>query len=132
MTARDATNGKGPLHTLFLVNAIFVAVVSLPLIFFYPAVFARLGVPSLENGFFVQLAGAWLFTEAIASAFVWLRPRQNVDTVWVIVAMKAVFILLVVVAMLSGTLPATAFLVGAVIDLLFSIAFVSYVRGKAG
>ncbi len=131
MITRDATNGHGPLHALFLVNAIFVAVVSLPIILFYPAVFGLLGIPSLENGFFVQLAGAWHFTEAIASLFVWLRPRQNGDTVWVIVAMKVVFILLVAAAFLSGTLPATALLGGAVIDLLFSIAFVAYARGQA-
>ena len=32
------------LHALFLVNAVFVALAALPLIFAYPAVFAQLGI----------------------------------------------------------------------------------------
>ena len=128
MLEAEEEDGQGPLHALFLVNAIFIAIVSLPLMFAYPAVFKRLGISTLENGFFVRLAGAWLFVEAIASALVWLRRRQNVDTVWVIIAMKAVFILLVLAALATGTLPATAFIGGAVIDFLFSVAFLAYLR----
>lgn len=122
--------GRGFFHALFLLNAIFVAVVSLPLVFAYPAVFAQLGIPSLENGFFVQLAGAWLFVEAIASLLVWLRPDRNVDTIWVIIAMKVAFILVVLAAFFAGALPATAFLGGAAIDFLFSLAFLFIVMNR--
>ncbi len=131
MTMREKADHQSRLHALFLVNAAFIAIVSLPLVFAYPAVFARLGISTLENGFFVRLAGAWLFVEAIASVLVWLRPRQNVDMVWIIIAMKVVFILLVLAALATGALPATAFIGGAVIDFLFSIAFLAYLRRVA-
>ncbi len=116
------------LHGLFLVNAIFVALAALPLIFAYPALFGALGIPSLENGFFVQVAGAWLLMEGFASLLVWQRPLGNRDLVVSIIGMKVVFILIVIAAMLGGTLPAQAFAIGAVIDALFCIAFVAFLR----
>lgn len=116
------------LHGLFLVNAVFVALAALPLIFAYPAVFDVLGISSLENGFFVQVAGAWLLMEGLASFLVWQRPLGNNDLVTSIIGMKVVFILVVVAAMLGGTLPAQAFAIGAVIDALFCIAFIAFLR----
>jgi hypothetical protein len=116
------------LHGLFLLNAIFVALAALPLIFAYPAVFGFLGIPSLENGFFVQVAGAWLLMEGLASLLVRQHPLGNRDLVISIIGMKVVFILVVIAALLSGTLPAQAFLLGAVVDALFCIAFGAYLR----
>ena len=116
------------LHGLFLINAIFVALAALPLIFAYPAVFGMLGIPSLDNGFFVQVAGAWLLMEGFASFLVWQRPLGNNDLVTSIIGMKVVFILVVIAAMVGGTLPAQAFAVGAVIDALFCIGFVAFLR----
>ena len=116
------------LHGLFLVNTIFVALAALPLIFAYPAAFGFLGIPSLENGFFVQVAGAWLLMEGFASLLVWQRPLGNRDLVVSIIGMKVVFILVVVAAMLGSTLPAQAFAIGAVIDALFCIGFIAFLR----
>ncbi|MFT4039568.1 MAG: hypothetical protein QM692_15380 [Thermomicrobiales bacterium] len=118
------------LHTLFLVNAIFVGLAALPLIFAYPAVFAQLGIPSLENGFFVQVAGAWLLMEGVGSFLVWRRPVGNDDLVTSIIGMKVVFILVVLSAMAGGVLPAQAFLAGAVIDALFCVAFIAWLRAE--
>jgi hypothetical protein len=128
MAASDMKESGSPLHVFFPINAIVITLASLPLIFAYPEVFARLGIPSLENGFFVQLSGVWLFTEAIASLLVWRHPRTNVGTVWVIIAMKVVFIALVVISFAGGTLPASGFLIGALVDLIFSIIFLLYLR----
>lgn len=116
------------LHGLFLVNAIFVTLAALPLIFAYPALFGLLGIPSLENGFFVQVAGAWLLMEGFASLLVWQHPLGNGDLVVSIIGMKVVFILVVLAAMLGGTLPAQAFVIGAIIDALFCIGFVGFLR----
>lgn len=116
------------LHGLFLVNAIFVALAALPLIFVYPALFGVLGIPSLENGFFVQVAGAWLLMEGFASLLVWQRPLGNRDLVVSIIGMKVVFILVVLAALLGGTLPAQAFTIGAIIDALFCVGFVVFLR----
>ena len=118
------------LHGLFLVNAIFVSLAALPLIFAYPATFGMLGIPSLENGFFVQVAGAWLLMEGFASLLVWQRPLGNSDLVVSIIGMKVVFILIVLAAMVGGTLPAQAFAIAAVIDALFCIAFVAFLRSE--
>lgn len=122
------------LHALFLVNAVFVALAALPLIFAYPAVFAQLGIPSLENGFFAQVAGAWLFMEGVGSFLVWRRPVGNDDLVTSIIGMKVVFILVVLGALVGGVLPAQAFLAGAIIDALFCVAFVAWLReeGRRG
>lgn len=116
------------LHWLFLINVIFVTLAALPLIFVYPAVFGFLGIPSLENGFFVQVAGAWLLMEGFASLLVWQRPLGNNDLVVSIIGMKVVFILVVIASMLGGTLPAQAFAIGAIVDALFCIGFVAYLR----
>ena len=116
------------LHGLFLVNAIFVTLAALPLIFAYPALFGLLGIPSLENGFFVQVAGAWLLMEGFASLLVWQHPLGNGDLVVSIIGMKVVFILVVLAAMLGGTLPAQAFVIGAIIDALFCVGFVGFLR----
>ena len=116
------------LHGLFLVNAIFVTLAALPLIFAYPALFGLLGIASLENGFFVQVAGAWLLMEGFASLLVWQHPLGNGDLVVSIIGMKVVFILVVIAAMLGGTLPAQAFVIGAIIDALFCIGFVGFLR----
>lgn len=116
------------LHWLFLINVIFVTLAALPLIFVYPAVFGFLGIPSLENGFFVQVAGAWLLMEGFASLLVWQRPLGNNDLVVGIIGMKVVFILVVIASMLGGTLPAQAFAIGAIVDALFCIGFIAYLR----
>lgn len=116
------------LHWLFLINVIFVTLAALPLIFVYPAVFGFLGIPSLENGFFVQVAGAWLLMEGFASLLVWQRPLGNNDLVVSIIGMKVVFILVVIASMLGGTLPAQAFAIGAIVDALFCIGFIVYLR----
>jgi hypothetical protein len=116
------------LHWLFLINVIFVTLAALPLIFAYPAVFGLLGIPSLDNGFFVQVAGAWLLMEGFASLLVWQRPLGNNDLVVSIIGMKVVFILVVIAAMLGGTLPAQAFAIGAVIDALFCVGFIAFLR----
>ena len=116
------------LHWLFLINVIFVTLAALPLIFAYPAAFAFLGISSLENGFFVQVAGAWLLMEGFASLLVWQRPLGNNDLVASIIGMKVVFILVVIAALLGGTLPAQAFAVGAFVDALFCIGFVAFLR----
>ncbi len=118
------------LHGLFLVNAIFVTLAALPLIFAYPATFGFLGISSLENGFFVQVAGAWLLMEGFASLLVWQRPLGNSDLVVSIIGMKVVFILMVIAAMLGGTLPAQAFMIGAIIDALFCIGFIAFLRSE--
>jgi hypothetical protein len=131
MASSQAQGSTSPLHIFFPINAIFITIASLPLIFAYPELFARLGIPSLENGFFVQLSGVWLFTEAVASLLVWRHPYTNVGTVWVIISMKVVFIALVVGTYLDGSLPASAFLVGALIDLILSVIFFIYLRAVA-
>lgn len=128
MASAETKERGSPLHVFFAINAIIITIASLPLIFAYPEVFARLGIPTLENGFFVQLSGVWLFTEAIASLLVWQHPRSNVGTVWVIIAMKVVFIALVVVAYAGGTLPASGFLIAALVDLILSVIFFLYLR----
>ncbi len=116
------------LHGLFLVNAIFVALAALPLIFVYPTAFEMLGISSLENGFFVQVTGAWLLMEGFASFLVWQSPLGNRDLVVSIIGMKVVFILVVIAALLGGTLSAQAFAVAAVIDALFCIGFIAFLR----
>ena len=117
------------LHWLFLINVIFVTLAALPLIFAYPAVFGVLGIPSLENGFFVQLAGAWLLMEGFASLLVWQRPLGNNDLVVSIIGLKVVFILVVIAALVGGTLPSQAFAIGAIIDALFCVGFIVFLRG---
>jgi hypothetical protein len=116
------------LHWLFLINVIFVTLAALPLIFAYPAAFGFLGIASLENGFFVQVAGAWLLMEGFASLLVWQRPLGNNDLVVSIIGMKVVFILVVIAALLGGTLPAQAFTIGAIVDGLFCIGFIAFLR----
>ena len=113
---------------LFLANAVVVGLASAPLVIAYPAVFARLGIPTLENSFFVQLVGALFLVEAMVSALVWRRPVLQTDAVVAIVLMKGVFIALVVAATLGGTLPASGFLIAALIDALFSLAFIAMLR----
>jgi hypothetical protein len=124
----DAETTGRDYRWLFLVNAIFVWLASLPLLLAYERVFAALGIASLENGFFVRLSAAWLFTEGIASYLAWRHPRGNTDLVLVIIAMKVAFILMVLLAALAGSLPAQGFWIGAAIDLAFSIAFAFYLR----
>ncbi|MCA9879523.1 MAG: hypothetical protein KC442_17145 [Thermomicrobiales bacterium] len=116
------------LHWLFLINVIFVTLAALPLIFAYPAVFGLLGISSLENGFFVQVTGACLLMEGFASLMVWQRPLGNSDLVLSIISIKVAYILVVIAAMLSGSLPAQAFAVGAIIDALFCIGFIAFLR----
>lgn len=116
---------------LFLANVFVVAAASLPLVFAYPLVFERLGIGTLENGFFVRLAGVFLFGEAVASYLAWRNPHGNADLVRVIVAMKGIFIALVIAAAVSNSLPSPAFLLAALIDLAFCVAFVVYLQAEA-
>jgi hypothetical protein len=112
-----------PLHWVFLLNTAFVGLVSLPLLIDYPRVFAALGIASTENGFFVRLAGGLLLVEAIVSFLVWRHGAIQTIPVITIVLMKGMFILLVVLAAIGGTLPASQLLTGAVVDALFSAVF---------
>jgi len=117
---------KRPFHALFLFNAILVSIPSLLILFAYPALFARLGIASLDNGFFIRLSGAFLFVEAIASYRFWHTPARTLDLVRMIVAMKVAFILVVVGAAFTSSLPSTAFVIAAAVDLALSIVFVVY------
>ncbi|MFN8590698.1 MAG: hypothetical protein U0031_04480 [Thermomicrobiales bacterium] len=125
----STTSGEGRLRWTLLLNAVVIALSSLPLVIAYPAVFARLGIVTLENGFFVQLAGAWLFTEAVASFLAWRGARPNRDLVLVIIAMKVVFIALVAVAAGDGTLPSPGLYPAAVFDIVMCLVFGLYLRG---
>lgn len=126
-----AAGRSDPLHWLFLLNTAVVGLVSLPLLVAYPRVFAMLGIASTENGFFVRLAGGLLVVEAIVSLLVWRRGMLETIPVITIVLMKGMFIVLVVLAAIGGTLPASQLLTAAVVDALFSAAFL-FMLSRAG
>lgn len=132
MTPGGKSRTGGWWKPLLIVNMIFVTLASLPLLLAYPTVFAQLGIASLENGFWVRLAGGWLFIEVVASYLAWRRPRLDADLAYVIIAMKAIFIVLVVLAGLSGSLPSSSLWIGAVIDLALSVALFVAIREFAG
>lgn len=129
--AQTTVASSDRMRWVFLLNTIVIVLASLPLLLIYPAVFARLGIDSLENGFFVRLAGGWLFVEAIASYLAWRGSRPNPDLVYVVIAMKVVFILLVAIATVSGTLPSTGLYPAAVFDSVMSIVFGWYLSRLA-
>jgi hypothetical protein len=118
-----ANERPDPLHWLFLLNTAVVGLASLPLLIAYPRVFAMLGIASTDNGFFVRLAGGLLLVEAIVSFLVWRQGTMPAIPVITIVLMKGMFILLVLLAAIGGTLPASQLLTAAAVDALFSVAF---------
>jgi hypothetical protein len=121
--ASVAVERSEPLHWLFLLNTAVVGLASVPLLVAYPRVFAMLGIASTDNGFFVRLAGGLLLVEAIVSLLVWRQRAIEAIPVITIVLMKGMFILLVVLAAVGGTLPASQLLTAAIVDALFSVAF---------
>lgn len=113
---------------LYPLNAVVIAAASLPLILALPFALDRVGVTSAENLFYVQLAGVFLFGEAVASVLAWRGPAARRDLTFVIVAMKGLFILLVVATFASNTLPSSAFVAAGIFDFVVSAALLFALR----
>jgi hypothetical protein len=113
---------------LYALNALVIAVASLPLIFALPFALEQVGVTSPENLFFVQMAGVFLFGEAIASFLAWGNSRARRDLTVVIIGMKALFILLVVAGIIASSLPSSALVAAAIFDAVISLALLFMLR----
>lgn len=122
-----AVQGEG-YRTAFLVGAFYDGILGLLFLVAAGPILRALGVPVPDNLVYLHLAAGLIALMGLLQYYVWRDMERNVDIIRVLVAFKAFYVLLAVVAWLRGDLPHPLFGLMAVVDLGFFLAFLGYLR----
>lgn len=117
-----------PYRILFLVAALFDMGLGLAFLVAAGPIFAWLGATALPEPAYVHLVSGFIAAQGLGYALVWRHLWRNVDLVWVGIVFKLVYIGAAVGSMLRGDLPHAMFAWFALIDALFIVGFLLFLR----
>ncbi len=112
----------------FLVAALYDAILGLVFFFFYDPLFHALGIKLPYNTSFIHITTAYIFVQGLSYWFVSRNPVRNVDIVIVGIVYKAIFSGLAFYYLAIGQLLTTFFLIFAVVDIGFLVAFIRFLQ----
>ena len=124
-TTRPVTSGY---RTFFLVAAIYDFVLGIAFFFFYRPIFEALNIALPNNTSYVHITAAFVFVQGLGYWFVYQDPAGNVGIVKLGVVYKLVFSALAAYYLVIGQLLHSVFLVFGLLDVLFLIGFVRFLR----
>jgi hypothetical protein len=113
---------------LFLVAAVYDAVLGLAFFFAYEPLFEWLDMPLPPPVSYIQLSAVFVFVQGLSYALVWLDPLGNLGLVRVGIAYKAGYAALAAYYLVTDQIPAMFFAWFGLFDLLFLLAFVWFLR----
>ncbi len=130
LTAARHDTGR-PYRSLFLVAAIYDVGLGVAFLVAAQSIFDWLGATGLPELTYVHLISGFIAAQGLGYAMVWRHLWRNVDLVWVGIVFKLVYIGAAVGAMLRGDLPHALFAWFALIDALFIVGFLLFLRAAS-
>jgi hypothetical protein len=124
----DAPVANNGYRMAFLIGAIYDGLLGVLFLVASGPILQALRVDVPDNPVYLQLAAGLIALMGLLQYYVWRDMERNLDIIRVLIAFKAYYVLLALVTTLRGDLPHPVFGVLAVIDLLFLIAFLGYLR----
>lgn len=115
----------------FLVAAIYDLGLGLAFMVAGEQVLTAIGMELPPHIAFIQLAAVFVFVQGLSYLFPWRDAWSNTSIVWVGVAYKAGYAGLAAWYLALGMLPSTFFVPWAIVDLLFLVGFVWFIRVAA-
>lgn len=115
-------------RAFFLTAAIYDYVIGIAFFFFYRPIFEALDIALPNNTSYIHITAAFVFVQGIGYWLVYQDPRSNVGIVKLGVVYKFVFSALAAYYLVIGQLLHSLFLVFGLLDVLFLIGFVLFLR----
>jgi hypothetical protein len=123
---------SGTWRGFFLVAALYDLILGAAFFVLYAPLFDMLGIALPNNISYIHLTAAFVFVQGLGYWFVYQDPYANRGIVKVGVPYKFAFSALGFYYLAIGELLHPIFLVFSVLDLLFLIGFVLYLRDSSG
>lgn len=111
-----------------LIGAIYDLALGIGFLFFTGPLFALLGIALEADPVYVQLTAGLIAIMGFGFFLAWRQPLLNGDIVLMGAVFKAIYVALAVYTLVRGELPHMVFLVLAVIDLVFLVVFLAFLR----
>ena len=109
--------------TLFLVAALYDAILGAAFFLFYEPIYRMLGAELPANASYLHLSAGFVFVQGIGYWFVFRDMLRNTDLVKVGVVYKVIYTGVVFYYLAAGQLPHATFAWFAVCDILFIVGF---------
>jgi hypothetical protein len=129
MSTRLELAGTGAVsrfRTLFLVAALYDAILGAAFFLLYQPIYRMLGAELPANPAYLHLSAGFVFVQGIGYWFVFRNMMRNTDLVLVGVIYKVIYTGVVFYYMLIGQLPHATFAWFAVCDILFIVGFLRF------
>lgn len=117
--------------TFFLVAALYDLALGVAFMVAGPSILGAIGMTLPPHIAYIHLAAVFVFTQGLSYGLAWLDPMGNLGLVRTGVAYKAGYVGLVVVYLVTNQLPSVFFVPWAVLDALFLVGFVLFLRAAA-
>lgn len=117
-------------RSFFLVAALYDLILGLAFFILYEPLFAALGIALPNNTSYIHLTAAFVFVQGIGYWFVYQAPNENLGIVKLGVVYKAVFSTLSFYYFAIGELLHPVFLGFGLLDILFLVGFVWFLRRR--
>jgi hypothetical protein len=111
-----------------LLAALYDGLLGLAFLFFMGPIFRALGVEFAADPVYAQLAAGMTAIMGLGFYLAWRDPLVNGDIVLMGAVYKAFYVLLAIYTQIRGQIPHGVFLLFAVIDVMFFVVFVLYLR----
>jgi len=95
----------------------------------YRGIYSLFSIQPPDNPSYVHLAAAFVFVQGIAYYFIYRNLERNIDIVKIGVIYKAVYTGVAFYHWAAGTLPHPMFALFGLLDLVFLLLFILYLRG---
>lgn len=129
MVTRLETTGPGVTRffkAVFLVAALYDAVLGVAFFFLYKPIFDTLGIALPNNTSYIHLSAGFIFVQGVGYWFVYRNMLRNVDLVKLGVVYKVIYSAVAVYYLAIGELLDAAFAWFAVFDVAFAALFVAF------
>ena len=123
--ARTTANRYRP---VLLLCAVYDGLIGLAFLFLAGPLFRIFGIEPAADPVYIQLAAGLIAIMGLGFFLAWRDPLVNGDLVLLGAVFKAFYILLALFAFVRGAVPHPVFLLFAVVDIVFLVVFVRFLR----
>jgi hypothetical protein len=125
-TQLERSGSEGFYRRLFLVGALYDAILGLLFLAFYAPIYRFFSIPLPENLTYLYMISAFVFVQGVGYWYVSRDPLRNVDLVKVGALYKAMYVAVSLGSLARGQLPHTIFAWFAACDVLFLVGFLRF------
>ena len=125
---RPASSGW---RTFFLVAALYDMILGAVFVVASEPILKAIGMTLPPHIAYIQLAAVFIFVQGLSYWFAFRDPFANLGIIRVGVAYKTAYVGLTLYYLVIGQLPSVFFIPWAVVDLLFLVGFVRFLRAAS-